>query len=175
MTYKHYAAGDILSAADANYLMRQGLIVVANDVERDQINVPTEGMRVYRLDTHGIESYTGTAWNPHDTGWLAIPVNTGYQAQDSLPPQMRRVGDFVHTRGGWSNVGIGSSSSNLLGTVPVGFRPSGEVHTVPATSTPAAQAAGARLLFRPTGPIELRTGATVGSYYFMTNAPWAIN
>lgn len=175
MTFKQYTAGDILTVADANLLMRQGLIVVANDVARDQISVPTEGMRIYRLDTHGIETYTGTAWDAHDTGWLSIAVAAGYSRQGSNDPEVRRIGDLIIARWGWSNTGLATNSDHVVGTVPPGLRPQREHHTVPATNSAAAQAAGARMVFLTNGQVQIRTGATVGGYYLISGMPWTRN
>jgi len=62
MTYKDFTAGDIFTADDADLLMRQGLIVVADQAARDAIIAPTEGMRVYRLDTHAVDIHGQYEW-----------------------------------------------------------------------------------------------------------------
>lgn len=68
--YKQYAPFDPFTPFDANSLLRQGLIVVADAAERAQISGPTEGMQVYRLDTHAISRYNGATWEPDTTfGW----------------------------------------------------------------------------------------------------------
>lgn len=76
MTYKDFLTGAVFTASDADLLMRQGLIVVSNAAARDAIVSPAEGMRVYRLDTHGIERYTGSGWTNSET--VTIPLQGGY-------------------------------------------------------------------------------------------------
>ena len=76
--YKEYKNYDPFTPFDANSLLRQGRIPVANAGERAQILNPTEGMEVYRLDTHAVEIYTGTAWRivPRTLGF-SIVTNAG--------------------------------------------------------------------------------------------------
>ena len=71
MTYKDFTAGDIFTADDADLLLRQGLIVVADAAERDAIPGPAEGMRVYRLDTHRVNIYDGLEWRGEWTNLAA--------------------------------------------------------------------------------------------------------
>lgn len=60
--YKTYRPFDPFTPFDANSMLRQGIITVANAAERGQIETPTEGMRVYRLDTHRDERFDGVTW-----------------------------------------------------------------------------------------------------------------
>lgn len=62
MNYKKYNNFETFTAADANILMRQGLIVVGSESERDAIDSPTAGMRVYRSDTGKTEAFDGSGW-----------------------------------------------------------------------------------------------------------------
>lgn len=56
-----------------------------------------------------------------DTGWIDLPLATGIEAySDNNKPQYRKVGKVVFLRG----VVKGITSPNMvLGTLPVGFRP----------------------------------------------------
>ena len=74
--YKEYKPYDPFTPFDANSLLRQGRIPVANTGERAQIATPTEGMEVYRLDSRTIERYNGTAWIvPIAGGRISAPTN----------------------------------------------------------------------------------------------------
>lgn len=76
MTWKHFTPGQILTADDANLLMDQGRIIVADAAERDLI-AAHEGMRAYRLDAKAEDEYTSGAWRPVDTGNVPIPLPSG--------------------------------------------------------------------------------------------------
>lgn len=100
MSWKNFTPGQILTAADANTLMNQGRIIVANVTERNTIPA-TEGMSVYRLDTKRVEEYTNGAWRQYDTGWQNLTLDSAAAAV--LDPSQgfgwRREGNTVSTRG----------------------------------------------------------------------------
>lgn len=61
--YKAFANGELLTAQKVNdYLMRQSVIVVEDDSDRDDIPTPPDGMVVYREDTDFLEIRTAGAW-----------------------------------------------------------------------------------------------------------------
>lgn len=63
--FKTFANNQLLTAQEVNdYLMRQALISVDDQAERDLIPAPQPGMRVYREDTKREERWTGTKWLP---------------------------------------------------------------------------------------------------------------
>lgn len=63
MPYKTFANNQLLTAQEVNdYLMRQTLISVNDQAERDSIPAPVEGMRVYREDTNREERWNGVKW-----------------------------------------------------------------------------------------------------------------
>lgn len=127
MTYKTFNPGDILTASDAELLMRQGLIIVSNQAARDAIPAPTEGMRVYRLDTHVIETHDGSTWVPFDTGWVNLATAGAWTTGSGQSlAQIRRIGETVHTTG---EVWGGASGSQAV-LIPAEFRPKNRLSVV---------------------------------------------
>jgi|GEM_PF-5909722 len=62
--FKKYEPFDPFTPYDANLLLRQGTIEVANVAERDAITDPVAGMRAYRADKLVAEEHTGVGWLP---------------------------------------------------------------------------------------------------------------
>lgn len=99
MPFKDFNAGEVFTADNADTLMRQGLIVVANTAERDAIPSPAWGLRVYRLDTKSIDVWVGGNWLPGN--WQAIipaSLQNGF-THGSVQPAFRQVGGLVHLSG----------------------------------------------------------------------------
>jgi hypothetical protein len=61
--FKTFATGDVLTAADTNGYLMQGVLVFASAAARDAaITAPQEGQFAYLKDTNVTTYYTGTAW-----------------------------------------------------------------------------------------------------------------
>jgi len=61
--FKTFATGDVLSAADVNGYLMQGVLVFATATARDAaITAPQAGQTVYLKDSNTIVSYSGSAW-----------------------------------------------------------------------------------------------------------------
>ena len=61
--FKNFNTGDVLSAADVNGYLMQGVLVFASAVARDAaITSPQEGQFAYTKDTNGLWYYDGAAW-----------------------------------------------------------------------------------------------------------------
>ena len=61
--FKTFNTGDVLSAADTNGYLMQGIWVFANATARDAaVTSPQEGNACYLKDTDVIQVYTGSAW-----------------------------------------------------------------------------------------------------------------
>jgi hypothetical protein len=120
VTYKDFLTGAVFTSADADLLMRQGVIVVSSAAARDAIASPTEGMRVYRLDTHMIETHDGSTWVPFDTGWINLVMSgTWATSGGAAQAAIRRLGSSVYLAGEvWAGV---SGTQALL--IPEGLRP----------------------------------------------------
>ena len=61
--FKTFNSGDVLSAADVNGYLMQGVLVFASAAARDAaITAPAEGQFAFTKDTNGLWYYDGAAW-----------------------------------------------------------------------------------------------------------------
>jgi hypothetical protein len=61
--FKTFATGDVLTAADTNGYLMQGVLVFASAATRDAaITAPQAGQTAYLKDSNTIVSYSGSAW-----------------------------------------------------------------------------------------------------------------
>ena len=61
--FKTFVTGDVLTAADVNGYLMQGVLVFASAAARDSaITSPEEGQFAYTKDTNGLWYYDGAAW-----------------------------------------------------------------------------------------------------------------
>jgi hypothetical protein len=68
MPYKNFGAETFYAADVNNYLMRQSVIRVANDVELASIPAPETGMVAYRATPNAYMQYNGATWVPLKAG-----------------------------------------------------------------------------------------------------------
>lgn len=67
--FKTFLTGDVLTAADTNGYLMQGVLVFATAAARDSaITSPQEGQTCYLKDTDVIQSYSGSAWVTKSAG-----------------------------------------------------------------------------------------------------------
>ena len=72
--YKIFTAGEVLTAANVNGYLMQGVLVFADSAARSSaIATATEGMVSFLQDTDAIEYYDGSAWSGLDT----LPAQSG--------------------------------------------------------------------------------------------------
>lgn len=99
-----------------------------------------------------------------DTGWLDIAVSATFAAMAGTEkPQARKIGNKVWLRGGFTNAGITATANFNVGTLPTGTYP--PVNMVVGIGGSSAAASASANINTTTGVIQLRTSATVGSYY----------
>jgi len=61
--FKTFVTGDVLTAADTNGYLMQGVLVFATAAARDSaITSPQEGQACYLKDTDAVMTYSGSAW-----------------------------------------------------------------------------------------------------------------
>jgi hypothetical protein len=61
--FKNFTSGSVLTAADVNGYLMQGVLVFASTAARDSaITSPQEGQFAYTKDTNGLWYYDGAAW-----------------------------------------------------------------------------------------------------------------
>jgi hypothetical protein len=113
--FKTFATGDVLSAADVNGYLMQGVLVFADSAERDaEITSPEEGQFAYLKDTNVTTYYTGSAWANLDTTGMTNPMTT--------------TGDTIYSSSGSTPARLGIGSTGQVLTVAAG---------VPSWATPS--------------------------------------
>lgn len=135
------------------------------------------GIEYSRYSIDGGATWSGWANVGYDTGWQNVTVNSGYAAQGSVLPQVRRIGKVVHARWGWSNTGVTPSAAHTVGVIPEGFRPSQSVYFRWGTNSAASVAGG--VVFNG-GSVEIRTPPSTAplsnaAYYLFPALTWLID
>jgi len=141
--FKTFAVGEVLTAADTNGYLMQGVLVFASAAARDAaITSPQEGQFAYLKDTNVTTYYTGSAWTNLDTTGMVNPMTT--------------TGDTIYSSSGSTPARLGIGSTGQVLTVAGG---------VPTWSSPASSSAA--------NASALTTGTqttTSGSYTGLTTA-----
>ena len=114
--FKTFTTGEVLTAADTNGYLMQGILVFASAAARDAaITSPQEGQFAYLKDTNVTTYYTGSAWANVDTTGMTNPMTT--------------TGDIVYASSGSTpgRIGIGSTGNVLTvaGGIPSWAAPAG--------------------------------------------------
>jgi hypothetical protein len=105
--FKTFATGDVLSAADVNGYLMQGVLVFADATERNaEITSPQEGQFAYLKDTNVTTYYTGSAWANLDTTGMTNPMTT--------------TGDTIYSSSGSTPARLGIGSTGQVLTVAGG-------------------------------------------------------
>ena len=125
--FKDFVTGEVLTAADVDGYLMQGVWVFASAAARDAaVTSPQEGNFAYLKDTNVTTYYTGSAWANLDTTGMTNPMTT--------------TGDTIYSSSGSTpaRLGIGSTGNVLTvaGGVPTWAAPaSGGGMTLLATKT----------------------------------------
>ena len=137
--FKTVATGDVLSAADTNGYLMQGVLVFASAAARDSaITSPQEGQFAYLKDTNVTTYYTGSAWANLDTTGMTNPMTT--------------TGDTIYSSSGSTPARLGIGSTGNILTVAGG---------VPTWAAPAAGGWTPDLTLINAGGTALSGSATV--------------
>lgn len=107
--FKTFTTGEVLTAADVNGYLMQGVGVFTDATNRDaEITSPQEGQFAYLKDTNVTTYYTGSAWANLDTTGMTNPMTT--------------TGDTIYSSSGSTpaRLGIGTNGQVLTsnGTIP---------------------------------------------------------
>ena len=74
--FKTFVTGDVLTAADTNGYLMQGVWVFANAAARDAaVTSPQEGNFCYLKDTDALQYYSGSAWAAKGGAATFVGVN----------------------------------------------------------------------------------------------------
>jgi hypothetical protein len=114
--FKDFVTGEVLTAADVDGYLMQGVWVFASAAARDAaVTSPQEGNFAYLKDTNVTTYYTGSAWANLDTTGMTNPMTT--------------TGDTIYSSSGSTpaRLGIGSTGQVLTvaGGVPSWAAPAG--------------------------------------------------
>jgi hypothetical protein len=114
--FKDFVTGEVLTAADVDGYLMQGIWVFASATARDAaVTSPQEGNFAYLKDTNVTTYYTGSAWTNLDTTGMVNPMTT--------------TGDTIYSSSGSTpaRLGIGSTGNVLTvaGGVPTWAAPAG--------------------------------------------------
>jgi hypothetical protein len=114
--FKDFVTGEVLTAADVDGYLMQGVWVFASAAARDAaVTSPQEGNFAYLKDTNVTTYYTGSAWANLDTTGMTNPMTT--------------TGDTIYSSSGSTpaRLGIGSTGNVLTvaGGVPTWAAPAG--------------------------------------------------
>ena len=116
--FKDFTTGEVLTAADVDGYLMQGVWVFASAAARDAaVTSPQEGNFAYLKDTNVTTYYTGSAWANLDTTGMTNPMTT--------------TGDTIYSSSGSTPARLGIGTAGQVLTVNTGA-------TAPEWKTPAA-------------------------------------
>lgn len=114
--FKDFTTGEVLTAADVDGYLMQGVWVFASAAARDAaVTSPQEGNFAYLKDTNVTTYYTGSAWANLDTTGMTNPMTT--------------TGDTIYSSSGSTPARLGIGSTGQVLTVSGGL---------PSWATPAS-------------------------------------
>ena len=114
--FKDFVTGEVLTAADVDGYLMQGIWVFASAAARDSaVTSPQEGNFAYLKDTNTTTYYTGSAWTNLDTTGMVNPMTT--------------TGDTIYSSSGSTPARLGIGSTGQVLTVAGG---------VPSWATPSS-------------------------------------
>jgi hypothetical protein len=122
--FKTFNTGDVLSAADTNGYLMQGVLVFANAAARDAaITSPQEGQCCYLKDTDAVQTYSGSAWVALGVGaWTSwTPTYQNFTIGNAtVTARYQQVGKLTNA---FCKIVFGSTTS--FTAYPIIFFPSG--------------------------------------------------
>jgi hypothetical protein len=114
--FKDFVTGEVLTAADVDGYLMQGVWVFASAAARDAaVTSPQEGNFAYLKDTNVTTYYTGSAWANLDTTGMTNPMTT--------------TGDTIYSSSGSTPARLGIGTTGQVLTVASG---------IPSWATPAS-------------------------------------
>ena len=139
--FKTFTTGEVLTSADTNNFLMQGVLVFDDATARDAaITAPVEGQFAYLKDTNVTTYYTGSAWANLDTTGMTNPMTTTadmiYSSSGSTPARLGigTVGQVLTVNSGatapewaapagggktWTLLNIGGTSLTAAATITI--------------------------------------------------------
>jgi hypothetical protein len=119
--FKDFVTGEVLTAADVDGYLMQGVWVFASAAARDAaVTSPQEGNFAYLKDTNVTTYYTGSAWANLDTTGMTNPMTTTgdtiYSSSGSTPARLGigTTGQVLTVAGGVPSWATASSGGMTL-------------------------------------------------------------
>ena len=139
--FKDFTTGEVLTAADVDGYLMQGVWVFASATARDAaVTSPQEGNFAYLKDTNVTTYYTGSAWANIDTTGMTNPMTT--------------TGDTIYSSSGSTPARLGIGTAGQVLQVNSGA-------TAPEWATPAS---GGGMTLLNSGGTTLTGSATTVSF-----------
>jgi hypothetical protein len=170
--FKNFQTGEVLTSADVNGYLMQGVLVFASEAARDAaITSPQEGQFAYTKDNNSLWYYTGSAWAASGaTGDIeGVTAGTGISGggtsgtvtiTNSMATAIDAKGDLVVGTGAdtFSRLAVGGTNGHTL-----------QVDSSTSTGLKWAAAAGGGDLVRiTTASFSSATAASVDSVFSST-------
>lgn len=105
--------------------------------------------------------------NPIDSGWVGVPLRSGFAPQGANGPMVRKIGKVVYLRWGIASTGIATASTAYtVADVPAGYRPvAGSEYFMCVGGSVGSTAGGGRWEVATDGTMKLTSPSTLGNYY----------
>ena len=153
--FKTFTTGEVLTAADTNGYLMQGVLVFASSAARAAaLTSPQEGQYSYLKDTNSTEYYDGAAWIAAPIGDITgVTAGTGISGggtsgtvtiTNSMATEIAAKGDLIVGTGAatFDNLTVGANGTTLVADSPAS--------TGLKWATPAAASSGLTLVTRST-------------------------
>ena len=151
--FKTFTTGEVLTAADVNGYLMQGVLVFASEAARNAaITSPQEGQFAYTKDNNSLWYYTGSAWAASGaTGDIeGVTAGTGISGggtsgtvtiTNSMATEIDAKGDLIVGTGAdtFARLAVGTNGHTLVADSSVS--PTGLKWAAPAASIPANDSA----------------------------------
>ncbi len=161
--FKTFTTGEVLTSADVNGYLMQGVLVFASEAARDAaITSPQEGQFAFTKDNNSLWYYSGAAWVASGaTGDIeGVTAGTGISGggtsgtvtiTNSMATEIDAKGDLVVGTGAdaFARLGVGANGTVLTAA-------SGEATGLQWASVGASTAAGCSLKIRQTKQYQMR-------------------
>jgi hypothetical protein len=197
--FKTFTTGEVLTAADTNGYLMQGVLVFASSAARAAaVTSPQEGQYSYLKDTNSTEYYDGAAWIAAPIGDITgVTAGTGISGggtsgtvtiTNSMATEITAKGDLIAGTGSatFDNLAVGTNGQTLVAdsTAATGLKYIQQGYTfISRTTFSAVSTQAIDNIFTSTyetyvviiESLTCSTGGTAGRLQFRTSVPATIS